>query len=518
MLFIAVVVVIMLLSVLAVKSSKKPKNFPPGPPKIAFLGSAPYIEGSCMLHMLQSLWHNHGPLCGFYLGNQPFLSISDLELSKELFRKDAVAARPPLTPNEEHVRGWDTLQRLHLDQQGCRPGPTFSNGSYNKELRRFSVHNLKNFGFGKASMEGAIHEEVQQLCSFFQDKVDKPFNIGQTMNVYVVNALWAILVGERLGHDDPKALELARLIDTFFNTTSPAVATITQVCPSAAKLPLLQNYTGYKALGDVFSALRSTIEPYIEQHMQSYDEMSPPRDFVDSWLQEMQVHSGNFNSKSVFGPQLGVDSLIATLSDLFIGGMDTTSQSMNWMFLYLLHHPEVKAKVHEELDLVVGSDRLPNLADRDQLPYTSAVLHEAQRCTSLAYSSIPHVALEDVPFHSYTIPKGTVIFTNLYGIMHDPKHFEDPEVFRPQRHLTPLDNKFTPSSHVVPFGVGKRSCIGQSLAENEMFLFFTAILQKFDMEAADHSMLPSYETYASTPQGVTRSAPAYTMILRTRTF
>ena len=82
----------------------------------------------------------------------------------------------------------------------------------------------------------------------------------------------------------------------------------------------------------------------------------------------------------------------------------------------------------------------------------------------------------------YEIPKGTFVFPNLYGLMHDENHFKNPETFDPRRFLAEKKNGpmvFQPDERVIPFSTGKRSCLGQTLAEKELFLFFTGLMQNF---------------------------------------
>ena len=132
----------------------------------------------------------------------------------------------------------------------------------------------------------------------------------------------------------------------------------------------------------------------------------------------------------------------------------------------------------------------------------------------------------------YEIPQGTFVFPNLYGIMHDENHFKTPETFDPQRFLHEEPDKgrrregrrktlfFQPDERVIPFSIGKRSCLGQTLAEKELFLFFTGLMQNFTFSktsAADSiEKLPNYHIKATHPQGPNRPAPVYQVVLQER--
>ena len=148
-------------------------------------------------------------------------------------------------------------------------------------------------------------------------------------------------------------------------------------------------------------------------------------------------------------------------------------------------------KVQEELDTVYGRSGRPSLeTSRDLLPYTHAVIEECFRKTSLAHMGVPHRALADLQVGPYVIPKGTLIVQNLYGIHHDPKYWDDPEEFKPERFLDEEGRFKGRGPNLHPFGIGRRYCLGQSLAEKEFFLFFTGLVHTFKMERVEGECLP----------------------------
>jgi len=148
------------------------------------------------------------------------------------------------------------------------------------------------------------------------------------------------------------------------------------------------------------------------------------------------------------------------------------------------------------------------------MPYTNAVLLETLRVASLAYMGLPHRALEEIKIGQYTIPAGTTILSSLYSAMHDEKYFKKPEIFDPSRFID-ANGKFVHDDKVIPFGLGKRYCLGQSLAEKEFFIFFTALLQQFELSCAPGTTLPSYIDIFPEEELV-RSAPYYQVILTKR--
>ena len=147
--------------------------------------------------------------------------------------------------------------------------------------------------------------------------------------------------------------------------------------------------------------------------------------------------------------------------------------------------------------------------------YMNAVLEESFRVVSFLFIAVPHSATKDIEIGEYTIPKGATIMSSLSHVMYDPEHFPNPRIFNPDRFID--DNGiFKHDERVIPFGIGKRLCLGQSLAEKEFFLFMVGFLQKYDISPSPMKKLPSYYIDDNTPKNILRMCPDYEMILTLR--
>ena len=145
----------------------------------------------------------------------------------------------------------------------------------------------------------------------------------------------------------------------------------------------------------------------------------------------------------------------------------------------------------------------------------NAVLHESMRVAALVGTGVAHYTTADVPVGKHVIPKDTIVFGSLYHIMNDPEHFKNPHVFKPERFIDG-EGKFVPDERVAPFGVGKRICLGQTLAEKEFYIFFAGFIQQFELQTDSSKMLPSYLMDDTFPKGVLRTVPFYTVVLKHR--
>ena len=125
------------------------------------------------------------------------------------------------------------------------------------------------------------------------------------------------------------------------------------------------------------------------------------------------------------------------------------------------------------------------------MPYTEAVLLEIQRLGNIAPNALLHATSKIMKIENYVLPAGTNINSSMLSIMMDPKAFKDPEQFKPERFIDANDGSFVPHPNVVPFGIGKRRCLGESLAKTELFIFFTGLIEKFEIKLADEKEKPS---------------------------
>ncbi|CAG7731123.1 unnamed protein product [Allacma fusca] len=189
----------------------------------------------------------------------------------------------------------------------------------------------------------------------------------------------------------------------------------------------------------------------------------------------------------------GVRSLLAVIGDLFFAGAETSSATLAWSVLYLAINPDIQKKLQDQIDEVVGKSRQVTLADRSNLPYAEATLQEIFRKSSLVVTGVMHTAGKDTTFAGYDIPKGTWMMANIYAIHHDAKLWGDPGNFRPERFLSTDGKKVIKSENVLPFSLGKRICLGENLARDEIFLFLTNIFQRFSISVDPTQPKPDYE-------------------------
>jgi cytochrome P450 len=165
---------------------------------------------------------------------------------------------------------------------------------------------------------------------------------------------------------------------------------------------------------------------------------------------------------------------------LFLAGHETTATALAWTWMILSSHPEVVSKMQHEVDALGG--RLPGMDDMANLEYTQAVLKESMRLYPPAWA-IGRRTINEYDALGYTIPAGATVFVSPYVVHRDPRHYDNPEEFRPERWLGEEKAKLNKHAY-IPFGGGMRRCIGEAFAMMEGVLVLATIAQEWSFAMA----------------------------------
>ncbi|ODN05810.1 Methyl farnesoate epoxidase [Orchesella cincta] len=336
-----------------------------------------------------------------------------------------------------------------------------------EQLRRFTLKQLRNFGFGKSSMETLIMDEVTEFIDGLEASNGKSIdNIQHRFSVAVVNALWTIVSGARYSHHDPKLSHLTSQVTKSFDATTNTGGLIL-FAPWVKHI--LPGLSGYTFIRKVMDELREFMIKTVETHKLTYASDNCPRDFIDVFLREISV------------TQDPTSSFYKDVGGKYFVGFDTTSKTLSWALLYLTKYPEAQEKLQNEIQRATENQRAVALTDRPNMPYTQSLIEEVLRLSSLLPVGVPHRVLWDTKFCGIFLPKDTNLFVNIYFIHHNPEIWGDPENFRPERFLSNDGQVFKKNENLMPFFVGKRECLGQSLARDTIFLFLTNIFQNWNI-------------------------------------
>ncbi|XP_072505770.1 cytochrome P450 2J2-like isoform X2 [Notamacropus eugenii] len=349
-----------------------------------------------------------------------------------------------------------------------------SNGQEWKQQRRFTLMTLRNFGLGKKTLEDRIQEEARYLIEAIREEKGQPFDPHFQINNAVSNIICSITFGHRFEYHDSQFQDLLKTLDDV------TVLLGTWECQLFSMFPRIMKFLpgSHQKLLRQWKKLDTFVEHVIKQHKEDLNQ-EETQDFIDAYLKELSKD----NSHSSFNE----NNLVFCTLDIFLAGTETTSTTLRWALLYMALYPEIQGKIQAEIDKVIGQSRQPTMADKENVPYTNATIHEVQRISDIFPYNVPRVSIVDTTVAGYHVPKGTVLMTNLTALHKDPKEWATPETFNPEHFLE--NGQFKKRESFLPFSIGKRVCLGEHLARDELFLFFTSLLQKFTFQTPPNTQL-----------------------------
>uniref|UniRef100_A0A3B4EDT9 Uncharacterized protein n=1 Tax=Pygocentrus nattereri TaxID=42514 RepID=A0A3B4EDT9_PYGNA len=424
---------------------------PPGPKPLPFVGNLPDFFRDRMAFV--KLMPKYGEMCSIHLGKKQTIVLNSMQILKEAF-----------VQNGAIFSGRPSVPLLHWIHRG-KGIVMASYGHSWRQQRRFALHTLRDFGLGKKTVEERVAEEAHYLIKEMLKQEGKAFYpIHPIMNA-VSNIICSIIFGDRFEYDDKR---FAKLLEILNENVRFAGSTMEQIFNL---LPIIKYFPGpHQKIRHHFEALKQFILEIVEEHKKTLDPDNPC-DFTDAYLIQMTKEESKENTT------FHLENMIKSVFDLFFAGTETTATTLRWGLIYMMDHPDVQERCHEEIIRVLGWDRSPCMEDRASLPYTYATVHEIQRYANVVPLSVVHETTEPTQLQGYHLPKGTMILPNLTAILADKEHWKYPDTFNPENFLDEK-GQFCKNDFFLPFSLGPRVCLGENLARTELFIFFTSLLQR----------------------------------------
>ena len=329
-----------------------------------------------------------------------------------------------------------------------------SSGKLWQHQRRFTLNQFRQLGIGKTSFQDKISEETTHLLRELHVCSGKPIDPCRCISYAVSNILCSVVFGKRFDYSDEDFRRTIRLLDETLELAGNGGLQLF--------IPILAHFQSKKHVRHLRQQLQSFIRNIVNDHRKQYD-TSKVSDYVDVYLAELENAKNNNTAEENLTTDM---SMYQTIAQLFTAGSETTVTTLRWSLLFMTTYPDIQSKVKQEIDSVVGRNRLP--LTTDSLPFTEATIMEVQRFVTIAPLGVPHIAAEDTTLQGYTIPKGTIITSNIWGIHHDPKVWEDPEQFRPERFLDSKGNVCRPQEY-MPFSIGKSYCMNYNTTDRSKY-------------------------------------------------
>ena len=327
-----------------------------------------------------------------------------------------------------------------------------------------------------------INEEVYLLLKRVQSSKGQPHDITTEVRLAITNVICTMVFGSRYELEDPeffKVIEINNRMIAMFGSGS-----VIDAIPWLRFFPF-KSVQRFKKICEERDDLFGRI---YREHVKA-NPVQEPRDLTDTLLKaKKEAEEEDSSVKEFFTDQ----HVILTMSKIFLAGLETTASSVCWALLHLIHNPKIQDMLHQELDDVIGPNRLPELKDKKYLPHLEATMTETLRLSGAPV--VFHKSVVDTTLQGYHIPKDSTVLINLWSLHHDPDIWDAPNEFKPQRFLN-KDSKFVlpNADHFHPFSAGRRQCLGESLARTELFLVLARLLHSFRFENPPGCDLPSLE-------------------------
>ncbi|CAI2354657.1 unnamed protein product [Caenorhabditis sp. 36 PRJEB53466] len=455
-----------LLTWLIVRQYQKVSRLPPGPLALPLLGNLPQIvfylwKTGGVVPTLDLFRKKYGNIFTLWLGPIPHVSIADYETSYEVFVKNAPKYADKFTPPIfEQIR------------EGL--GVLATNGEHWQEMRRFALQTFRNMGVGKDAMEVKILEELNARCAEVDNSAVDGVTVKQAAEFFdltVGSIINSILVGKRFGEENKdEFLKIKKAMDDSFETFNPFDMTV----------PVwLLKYFFPKRYNVIVDNQENSREFAAREAMKRLEEIgrgdyvideNNPRDFTEAFILKMkQENDKHFH----------VEALKTMIIDLWTTGQETTTTTLISGFNQLLLHPEFMKKARTELQkLTDNGSRALSLSDRNSTPYFNAVIGEIQRHASILNVNFWRYNHELTYMGGHPVDAGALVTAQLSALHVNEQIFEHPEKFDPERFIR--NEKLL--QQIIPFGVGKRSCLGESLARAELYLIFGNLLLRYNFK------------------------------------
>ncbi|XP_015919937.1 cytochrome P450 2F2 [Parasteatoda tepidariorum] len=436
------------------------RKLPPGPYGLPILGYAPFMTKKPYLKFIE-LSKKYGDIFSINLGYRRWIILNSSEAIKEALLKPEFLSRPPY--------GVFTLFK--------KESPFFTSPVHVwQEQRKFVVQSMKDLGLGKSKIEEHVKDEICAVIDVLKSHGGKPMDLKSPLAPSMSNNIMALVFGVRHDFDHPDRVllnENAETINQYIGQVG-----LLQLFPWLRYLPFVKG-PKYTAAVKAFEGSQNLFHKLIKEHKQTLEPQNI-RDYVDRYLIEMESRIQK-DPKTTFNENTLADSA----SDLFGAGSETVFTSVLWCVYIMAAYPQLQKKVQKEIMDVIGPDRMAELLDQKSMPFTYATILEVLRFVTIVPLNLLHYTTVDTKIRDFFIPRNTAVLANFWAVHHDPKYWDDPDTFKPERFLSKDGKSVIKPPHFMAFSLGKRVCPGEAMAYMEIFLYLVTILQKFDISFPD---------------------------------
>jgi cytochrome P450 len=427
----------------------KSRKYPPMIASLPVVGSLPFLPSYSNLHtFFTEKSQTMGGIIGCYMGRKFTIVLNGKEAIVEgLSKRVDFSSRPKAFSKS-----------LYLNKKYKGIGEHMYDDHFRRS-HQVAIGIMKEFGYGKSVMEFRISQEINKVVEDVKKFNGKAFYPEEIATSGFLNVILSILFNKTY-HDmnDPELKRWIELVKLFFTEYYDFMAV-----DSFEWLMILPYYK--KKLQENIEHKAELMEFIQKGMMGALANVSQGESFVSSYMNK----EGNTD--------YDYQQLIYVLRDIVLGGTETISSSLQWFLVFMANNLDKQDKLQAEIDAVVGRREI-TLEDERNMPYTQAAVLEQQRRITIAALALPHCSMKDTTIRDFFVPENSNVIVNLYSAHMDPKVWPNPFEYIPERFIGE-DGNVVGKDRMVMFSMGKRTCFGEQLARQELFLSFATIAQQF---------------------------------------
>ncbi|EEF29986.1 3,9-dihydroxypterocarpan 6A-monooxygenase [Ricinus communis] len=443
---------------------------PPSPPALPIIGHL-HLVGAPFPLSFQTLARRYGNLMQLRLVSSTFVVASSAAIANEIFKTHDLnfASRFEMGPTEYNIyRGTGFIVSPY--------------GAYWRFMRKLCMTEL--FGGSQFDRFNHIQEkEVRNLLKLLTKlaREGEPCDLNVELETLTNNLICKMALSKRFSNNDTEAKKMRKLVSDIMDTG--AKLGVSEVFGLLKKIDLLGH-------GKKLEEALWRYDGVMEQIMKDYEENlvnggeNKEKDVMDILLQIYRNPNAEVKLTRI--------QIKHFILELFMASIDTESAAIQWTMAELINRPKVLNRLREEIDSVVSSSRLVKESDIPDLPYLQAIVKESLRLHPPS-AMISRECTHDCKIDGFDIKAKTRMLINTYAIMRDPDMWPDPDEYMPERFLINATGKFDRHQmemkrrecSYLPFGGGRRACIGFAHAYTLMHTTIAVLVQCFDWKVKD---------------------------------
>ncbi|KAH7677685.1 Isoflavone 2'-hydroxylase protein [Dioscorea alata] len=471
--FTTIVLIILIKLLIFSKTQNKNKTKkPPSPTSLPILGHLHLLINNKqpLYKTLTQLSINHGPIMLLRFCFRHVLIVSSFSAATEFFTNlDIIFANRPKLPTEGHL----TYNHTTLG--------TSSYGPHWRNIRRIvAVHLFSSAKLNSSSTIRAAETHALVRRLFKGGSEFKRVDIRTVLHEMVLNVMMMLVAGKRYYVDEGVGADVDEV--KWFEEMVEETFKLSGMSNVRDFLPELLRVVDVHGVEKKLARLEKMWDEYLQRLIDELRGKLGHENNVNESIARMNLIGTLLAMQEDEDPDYYTDNLIkAQVLSLLSAGTDTSSATLEWGLSLLVNHPQVLKKAQDEIDELVGHDRLIKEFDIPNLPYLHCIVLEILRLYPAAPLLLPHESSQDCRVFGFDIPRGTILVVNAYAMHRDPEIWEDALVFKPERFLGGEEKV----KMMMPFGMGRRRCPGEGLSFRLVELVLGALVQCFEWERVE---------------------------------